>query len=155
MDYHIPTNINRNSIKTEFESFFQNLLYDLSNMPENVISKVKTKLRNTYEKCRLVKVPYKQKKIIYNLSNRKDIVILKEDKGRGVVIMDHSKYIEKCMSFLSSNHFKHLPNDPTKYNGQFEKLSQNCMSKKSTRNCIQQYPAQVNFMELLRYTNSP
>ena len=108
MDYHIPTNINRNSIKTEFESFFQNLLYDLSNMPENVISKVKTKLHNTYEKCRLVKVPYKQKKIISNLSNRKDIVILKEDKGRGVVIMDQSNYIE------SSNHFKHLPNDPTK-----------------------------------------
>ena len=33
-DHHIPTNINRNNIKTEFESFFQNILYDLSDMSE-------------------------------------------------------------------------------------------------------------------------
>ena len=83
-------------------------------MPENEISKVKTKLRNTCEKYCHVKVPYKQKKIISNLSNRKDTVILKVDKGRGVVIMDRSNYTEKCMSLLSSNQFKHIPNDPTK-----------------------------------------
>ena len=34
-DHHIQTNINRNNIKTEFESFFQNLLYHLSDMPEH------------------------------------------------------------------------------------------------------------------------
>ena len=50
LDLHIPTSINRNKIKTEFESFFQSLLYDLSDMPENEISKVKTKLGNTCEK---------------------------------------------------------------------------------------------------------
>ena len=44
LDHHIPTNINRSNIKTEFESFFQNLLYDLSDMPENEISKVKKKI---------------------------------------------------------------------------------------------------------------
>ena len=49
LDHHIPTNINKNDIKIEFESFFQNLLYDLSDMPENEISKVKTKIRNTCE----------------------------------------------------------------------------------------------------------
>ena len=83
-------------------------------MPENEISKVKTKLRNTCEKYCHVKVPYKQKKIISNLSNRKDIVVLKVDKGRGVVIMDRSNYAEKCMSLLSSNQCKHIPKDPTK-----------------------------------------
>ena len=40
LGHHIPTNINRNNIKTEFESFFQKLLHDLSDMPENEISKV-------------------------------------------------------------------------------------------------------------------
>ena len=50
LDLHIPTSINRNKIKTEFESFFQSLLYDLSDTPENEISKVKTKLGNTCEK---------------------------------------------------------------------------------------------------------
>ena len=62
--HHIPTNINRNNVRTEFESFSQNLLYNLSDMLENKISKVKTKLRNTCEKCRHVKVAYKQQKII-------------------------------------------------------------------------------------------
>ena len=61
-------------------------------MPENEISKVKTKLRNTCEKYCHVKVPYKQKKIISNLLNR----------------------TEKCMPLLSSNQFKHISNDPTK-----------------------------------------
>ena len=83
-------------------------------MPENEISKVKTRLRNACEKYCHVKVPYKQQKIISNLSNRKDIVILKQDKGRGVVIMDQSNYTEKCVSLLPSNQIKHIPNDPTK-----------------------------------------
>ena len=59
-------------------------------------------------------VPYKQKKTISNLSNRKDIVILKQDKGRGVVIIFRSNYTEKSMSLLSSDQFIHIPNDPTK-----------------------------------------
>ena len=44
LDHHIPTNINRNNIKTEFESFLQNLLYHLSDMPKNEISKAKKKI---------------------------------------------------------------------------------------------------------------
>ena len=111
---HISTSINRNNINTEFELFFQNLLYDLSDMPENGISKVQTKLRNLCEKYCHIKVPYKQRKIISYLSNWTDIVILKQDKGRGVAIMDQSNYTEKCMSLLSSNQFKHIPNDSTK-----------------------------------------
>ena len=121
-------------------------------MPENEISQVKTKQRNTCEKYCHVKVPYKQKKIISNLSNRKDVVILKQGKSRSVLIMDRSKYTDKCMSLLPSNHLKIFQmtlQNPwnQKYNGYFEKLSQNCL-KKSTINWIQQDPAQVNFMEL-------
>ena len=77
-------------------------------MPGNEISKMKAKIRNACEKYCHVKVPSKQKKIISNLSNRKDIVILKQDKGRGIVIMDQIKYIEKCMSLLSSNQFVNI-----------------------------------------------
>ena len=42
---------------------------------------------------------------IKRLSNNKRIVILKQDKGRGVVILNRSKYIEKCLSIVNSNHF--------------------------------------------------
>ena len=48
------------------------------------------------------------------LTSAPDIVILKHDKGRGVVIMDRSNYTEICMSLLSSNQFVHIANDPTK-----------------------------------------
>ena len=51
LDHHIPTNINKNAIFTEFEQFFQNLLRDISHIPENELSRIKTKLRNTCEKC--------------------------------------------------------------------------------------------------------
>ena len=40
--------------------------------------------------------------IIYS---RTKIVALKQDKGRGVVIVDMTKYTEKCMSLLNTKHF--------------------------------------------------
>ena len=65
LDYHVPTtNINKNSIVTEFEFFFQKLLKDISNIPETEISKVRTKLCNTCEKYCNINVPYAQRKII-------------------------------------------------------------------------------------------
>ena len=61
LDTHIPTNTNSNTIATEFELFFQNLLRDISNIPESETSKIKTKLRNTCEKYSKVKVPYRDR----------------------------------------------------------------------------------------------
>ena len=115
LDHHIPTNINSNVITTEFESFFQSLLKDISNMPENKINKVKTKLRSTYEKYCNIKVPHTQRKIIFDLSKRDDNILLKQDKGRGlVVLMDRSKYTEKCLKILSTKQFTVVENDHTK-----------------------------------------
>ena len=67
LDHHIPTTINRNAITTEFESFFESLLRDISSIPENEINKVKTKLRSTCEKYSNIKVLYTQRKIITDL----------------------------------------------------------------------------------------
>ena len=63
LDQHIPTNINRNSIQTEFESFYQRLVIDMPNIPENELQQVKTKLRNICEHYCNIKVPYKQRQI--------------------------------------------------------------------------------------------
>ena len=65
---------NSNTIVTEFELFFQNLLRDISNIPECELSKVKTKLRNTCEKYSKVKVPYKHRKIVLKLSKNETII---------------------------------------------------------------------------------
>ena len=40
-------------------------------------------------------------------------MILKQDKGRGVVILDTTKYTEKCMTLLNTERFKRLLTDPT------------------------------------------
>ena len=91
LDHHIPTNFNINAIFTKFEQFFQNLLRDISHIPEKELSRIKTKLRNTCEKYCNVKVSYKYRDIVSKLSKREDIVILKQDKGRRVVLMDRHK----------------------------------------------------------------
>ena len=74
-----------------------------------------------------VTFPYKYRDIVSKLSKREDIVILKQEKGRGVVIMDKHKYTgmylvctklaTNCLSVF--DHFeglalKGLPSNPTK-----------------------------------------
>ena len=98
---HIPTNINKNAIFTEFEQFFQKLLRDISHIPENELSRIKAKLGNTSKKYCNVKVPCKCKDIVSKISKREDTVILKQDKGRGVVLMDRYKYTDKCLALIS------------------------------------------------------
>ena len=39
---------------------------------------------------------------------------MKQDKGRGPVIMDKSKYQVKCLMILENDRFKTLDHDPTK-----------------------------------------
>ena len=83
-------------------------------IPENYLSSLKTKLRNACGKYSKLHVPYKYKKIIDQLSRNKDLWILKQDKGRGVVLMDRTKYTNKCLKILETNQFTKLNHDPTK-----------------------------------------
>ena len=64
-------------------------------------------------KCQY-KYKCKYKKIIENLSNNKNIIILKQDKGCGVVILNRKSYTEKCCKILKTRQFKKLETDPTK-----------------------------------------
>ena len=41
LDYHIPSKVTRNSVNTEFESFYQSLLLDISTIPEESIARKK------------------------------------------------------------------------------------------------------------------
>ena len=78
------------------------------NIPENELQQVKTELRNTCERYCNIKVPYKQRQIIKSLSQREDITIMKADKGRGEVVMNKSKYLEKCLTLLKVNNLYDL-----------------------------------------------
>ena len=78
--------MNKNAFCTEFKVFYQSLLKDISNIPENELRQIKTNFKNTFEKCTKIKIPYKF---------GRDIAILKADKGRGNVIMNRKEYTEK------------------------------------------------------------
>ena len=97
----------RNAIKTEFELFYQRFSKNISHIPEEQISAIKTKQRIICEGYCSIHVPYKYKKITEKLSRNNDIIIMKQDKGSGVVIMNKPKYHEKCLELLNTDQFTH------------------------------------------------
>ena len=62
---------------------------------------LKTKLRHTCAKYSQVKVPYKYRTVIDNLRRNKDLAILKQDKGKGIVLLDRTVYIGKCLLIIN------------------------------------------------------
>ena len=130
LDHRIPSKVNRNRIYTEFQQFYQSLLKDISHVPDEDLSRLKTKLRNTCDKYSQIYTPYKCKKIIEQLSNNRNICIMRQDKGRGMVIIDKSKYTTKCLELLQANKFSKLKHDPTK---SFENKIQHTLKKLKTR----------------------
>ena len=57
----------------------------------------------------------KKHKILEKLRRNKDIVIIRPDKGNGVVVMDRVIYNQQMYALLNDkNKFKKLPEDPTK-----------------------------------------
>ena len=50
LDQHIPPNKNPNAIHTEFESFYQDLVRNTTNLTEEEKSRLKTMLRNSCDR---------------------------------------------------------------------------------------------------------
>ena len=113
LDEHIPIVCNRNKLFTEIEMFYQHVLKDISHLNNDVIPRLKTKLRHTWDKYSQIKVPYKYRNVVNNLRRNKQLVILKQDKGRGVVLLNKTKYVEKFFSIINTNKFKKLDKTPT------------------------------------------
>ena len=75
---------------------------------------LKTKLQIACEKYNRVKVPFKYREMINKLSNKSNIILLRQDKGRGIVVIDRKKCTENCMDMLNTKQFCKLDKDPTK-----------------------------------------
>ena len=128
--------MNKNAIYTEFEVFFQGLLKDISTIPENELRQIKANLRNTCDQYTKIKVPYNYRKVAKELSERRDIAILKTDNGRGVVIMNRDKNKEKYLQILNTNQFVKLTSDPTKIT---ERKVQNILRKIKSKLSLNKY----------------
>ena len=136
LDMHIPGKTNTNQIYSEFEMFYQNLLKKISNIPETKLLQFKTKLLITYDKYTKIKVRDKHRKIVNELTKWNDIVILKDDKGRGVVTLDRRKYTKKCLDILNTTQFQKLNKDRAK---KMERKVQNILWKIKSKLTINEY----------------
>ena len=67
LDTHVPVKVNKNAIYTEFEVFYQSLLKDTSNIPENELRQIKMNHKNMCDKYNKIKVPYKYRKVVKEL----------------------------------------------------------------------------------------
>ena len=77
LDKHIPSNPDRYKINTNFEYFYQNILNDISDLPQHRLDNIKTKLRSTCMKHHNSKTVNKYKKVIDWLSKYNNIIIIK------------------------------------------------------------------------------
>ena len=114
LNHHIPTRTNKYIIDNEFELFFQSINRYVNEIPVNKISHLKRKLQNICDTYNRIRGPYKFWKIVEKLSKNKSIMVLKQDKGRGFVVVDWKKYTEKCLNLPHTDSFIQLGHDTTK-----------------------------------------
>ena len=79
LEQHIPTNLNKNDVQTEFECLYENISKNIPTMSEDEKSTLKKKLQNACEKYGKLKTPFKQRQTIKILVNNKDIIIMRQD----------------------------------------------------------------------------
>ena len=65
-----------------------------------------------------------------------DIVILKDDKGKGVVTLDRRNYTKKYLDILNTTRFQKLNKDPAK---KMERKVQNILWKIKSKLSINEY----------------
>ena len=106
LNENIPTKLNENKIQTEFESFYWQLLQDTKPLSQQEQDQLKSKIRRTFGNYARTKTPYKYKKIIENLCNNKNIIILKQDKGCSLVALNCKSYVKKCCKILETGQFR-------------------------------------------------
>ena len=100
-------------IKTEFEGFYYHINKHLSHLSTEEVDVLKSKICRSGENYSNIALGRKKNDVIDNLIKHKNIVVIRQDKGRGVVLMDKSKYIEKCLQHLDTRHFVKQPTDNT------------------------------------------
>ena len=117
LDHYVPGKDMGKRTQVEFERLYQDILnhtWHLSNLTEREKIELKAKFLNTFTKFSKIEIPQEQRKIIENLYKNPDLVILRQDKGRGVVILNRPTYVNKGEAFLNGPEFEKLDNDPTK-----------------------------------------
>ena len=106
--------------KTNTLASFEKIHYTMKNklIDKNSAMHLKTEIahlaQNYISSYRPSSTDLKKHRILRTLKNNHNIIILKPDKGDGVVILDRNIYLDSCFNILNDkSKFKLLDNDPT------------------------------------------
>ena len=72
----------------------QKIVHKIKELPNDQNCQLKTKLQSACEKYNYVKVPFKYREVNNKLPNKNNIIYLRQDKGRCIVVIDRKKYKE-------------------------------------------------------------
>ena len=114
LDHYIPGREFGKRTQVEFERFFQEILPYTTHLALEEKTVLKTKFLDTFNKYSSIRISSEERKILENLYKNKEISVLRQDKGRGVVIMNKVDYESKSTMFLSGREFELLQDNPTK-----------------------------------------
>ena len=138
IDHYIPVKTDKKKVEVEFELFYKNILSGITDLPEDERIGIKTGLLNACKRYTGIKVPYKYQEVVQRMAKNDSICLLKQDKGRGVIVVNRSDYANKCEQMLQSKQFVQLNEDPT---AKFERRVQKTLRelKKNKRFTEQEY----------------
>ena len=117
LDHYVAGKDRGMRTKAEFERFYQSILIStnhLNHLSERDRINLKAKFLETYNKYTSVRLPDDHLTVLNSLYRNRNIVILHQDKGRGVVILDKTGYVSKAEEFLNGTEFVELNEDTTK-----------------------------------------
>jgi len=99
LDVQILTRNNKIHIKSQLESFYQKISsnqHQISkNISEDKLELIKSKILDAYSEFIKIKTPKYFDDSLRKLKNNKAITLIKQDKGKGAVIMNKKDYIDK------------------------------------------------------------
>ena len=143
LDHYIPF-VNQRSKRTqvEFERLYTEVLANAKDLDTQQKLSLKTSFLRAFDGYSKIKVKDADKRIIEGLYRNEEITVLRQDKGRGVVILNKSDYIEKCENFLNGREFERLQNDPTaSFQTKVQNLLRKMKNKFTTAEYQQVYPS--------------
>ena len=113
-----------------------------THLPERDRIELKSSFLDAFNKYSKLSVPQEDRKIIEKLYKNPDLTILRQDKGRGVVILNRVDYLTKTETFLAGQEFQKLDHDPTdSFQKRVQQALRNMKKKFSARIYKKLYPS--------------
>ena len=85
----------RNLLYTELAAYYRSIKHNRINLPETKKSHLIIKSRSFCKNYDVIQVPYEYIEVINRLSKNTHISLRRQEKRRGIAIMDKKKYAEK------------------------------------------------------------